>query len=177
MTTLPTLGSIHHMAFRCKDAEETTKFYRDVLGLKLKVALKQDNTPGSDDGRGFMHLFFEMGDGNFIAFFDDPAGKDNFDFKPMYGLDCHLAFSAASEEELNTWMDTFKANDVPCSEPINHGFVHSIYFWDPNGVALEITYKDDKYEEILQHEEDISIAQIKDWTALKAKHNAQTVTA
>lgn len=167
-TSLPRLGNIHHMAFRCKDAEETTKFYRDILGLKLKVALKQEATPGTDDGRGFMHLFFEMGDENFIAFFDDPAGFDNFDFKPMYGLDCHLAFEAETEDELKTWMETLAENDVEVHGPINHGFVHSIYFWDPNGVALEITYKDKEYGKILAHEEEISLQQIKDWSALKA---------
>lgn len=167
-TTPPRLGSIHHMAFRCKDAAETTEFYRDKLGLKLKVALKQEATPGTEDGRGFMHLFFEMGDENFIAFFDDPAGEANFDFKPMYGLDCHLAFSAASEEDLNTWMETLKEKDIEFFGPIDHDFVHSIYFWDPNGVALEITYKDKEYTRILDHEEEISLQQIKDWSAFKA---------
>jgi len=169
MSTTPTLAAIHHMAFRCKDAEETTRFYRDILGLKLKVALKVDDSPGTEDGRGFMHLFFEMGDGNFIAFFDDPTGVENFDFKPMYGLDCHVAFAAASKAELDSWMALFKAHDVPCSTPINHDFVHSIYFWDPNGVALEITYKDERYEEILEHEESISLQQISDWSAAKAR--------
>lgn len=165
----PKLECIHHMAFRCKDAAETAEFYRDKLGLKLKVALTQEGTPGTDDGRGFMHLFFEMSDGNFIAFFDDPAGTECFDFKPMYGLDCHLAFGASSREELDNWMETLKSKNIPFAGPIDHDFVHSIYFWDPNGVALEITYKDERYEEILQHEEDISVQQIKDWTAAKAR--------
>lgn len=167
-SSTPNLECIHHMAFRCKDAEETTKFYRDILGMKLKVALIQPQTPGTDDSREFMHLFFEMGDENFIAFFDDPAGVDNFDFKPMYGLDCHLAFGANSEAELNTWMETLKEKEVEFFGPINHGFVHSIYFWDPNGVALEITYKDKEYGKILDHEEEISLQQIKDWSASKA---------
>lgn len=166
--TPPVLGSIHHMAFRCKDAAETVEFYRDKLGLKLKVALKQEATPGTEDGRGFMHLFFEMGDENFLAFFDDPAGEADFDFKPMYGLDCHIAFSAASEAEMNTWMEILKDKEIEFFGPIDHGFVHSIYFWDPNGVALEITYKDAKYTEIVDGEEKISLQQIKDWSALKA---------
>jgi catechol 2,3-dioxygenase-like lactoylglutathione lyase family enzyme len=166
--TQPTLNCIHHMAFRCKDAEETTEFYRDRLGLKLKVALIQSATPGTDDGREFMHLFFEMDDENFIAFFDDPSGVEDFDFKPMNGLDCHLAFSARSMGEMDAWMERLKEKDVPFAGPIDHGFVHSIYFWDPNGVALEITYKDEKYDEILTHEEEISRRQIKDWTAKKA---------
>ena len=164
----PKLDCIHHMAFRCKDAEETARFYRDILGLKLKVALRQEATPGTDDGREFMHLFFEMGDENFIAFFDDPSGFDNFDFKPMYGLDCHLAFGAESEDELKAWMARLEENGVEYHGPINHDFVHSIYFWDPNGVALEITYKDKAYDKILAHEEDISAQQIRDWTAAKA---------
>lgn len=167
------LECIHHMAFRCKDAAETTEFYRDKLGLKLKVALIQEATPGTDDGREFMHLFFEMGDENFIAFFDDPSGADDFDFKPMYGLDCHLAFGAASKAELDAWMKKLDEKEIPYAGPIDHGFVHSIYFWDPNGVALEVTCKDEKYDEILTHEEEISEQQIKDWTAKKAAVAAQ----
>lgn len=169
---MPKLDCIHHMAFRCKDAAETTEFYRDKLGMKLKVALIQSATPGTDDNREFMHLFFEMGDENFIAFFDDPSGFDDFDFKPMYGLDCHMAFGCETLERLEEWQEKLNEAEVPFAGPIDHGFVHSIYFWDPNGVALEITCKDPKYQEIVDSEEDISVKQIEEWTAKKAAQRA-----
>lgn len=167
-TMAPTLQCIHHMAFRCKDAEETKNFYVDVMGLKMKAALAIAESPGSGEPRKFMHLFFEMDDGNFIAFFDDPAGVEKFDFKPMDGFDCHLAFGAASKEELGDWQKRFDEHGVANFGPVDHGFVHSIYFWDPNGVALEITYKDEKYDAILAAEEAHSDQQIRDWTAAKA---------
>lgn len=171
------IDCIHHMAFRCKDAAETTEFYRDKLGLKLKVALVQKSTPGTEDGRELMHLFFEMGDENFIAFFDDPAGYDAFDFSPMFGLDCHLAFGVETMAELEDWMEKLKGAGVDFFGPLNHDFVHSIYFWDPNGVALEITCKDPEYTKILTHEEEIAVQQIKDWTARKAAKAAEAANA
>ena len=36
----PRLKHLHHVAFRCRDAEETRRFYEDLLGLKLAAGLE-----------------------------------------------------------------------------------------------------------------------------------------
>ena len=62
-TPAPALSGFHHVAYRCRDAEETRKFYGDLLGLKEAAALAFDKDPAGND-RPFMHLFFEMGNGS-----------------------------------------------------------------------------------------------------------------
>ena len=78
---LAKITNIHHSAYRCRDAEQTRWFYEDVLGLKLKAALVLDEISGTDIPREYMHLFFEMPDGNFIAFFDEPNNATPESFK------------------------------------------------------------------------------------------------
>ena len=78
-TPAPAIKGMHHMAYRCRDAEETKKFYGDILGLKPAAALAFDKDPSGAD-RPYMHLFFEMGDGNYIAFFDAPSSADEDHF-------------------------------------------------------------------------------------------------
>ena len=73
MSSLPEcamLKHVHHSAYRCRDAEQTRWFYEDVLGLPLTLAMVFDVEPGTGRKIDYMHLFFKMGDDNFIAFFD-----------------------------------------------------------------------------------------------------------
>src|ERR1700733_16072788 len=67
------LRHIHHHAFRCRDAEETRHFYEDILKMPLVAAMVMDVNQATADPEPFCHIFFEMGDGNCIAFFDYPA--------------------------------------------------------------------------------------------------------
>jgi catechol 2,3-dioxygenase-like lactoylglutathione lyase family enzyme len=46
-SALKPMGNIHHLALRCRDAEQTRWFYEDVLGLKLAAALALENSPGT----------------------------------------------------------------------------------------------------------------------------------
>jgi catechol 2,3-dioxygenase-like lactoylglutathione lyase family enzyme len=85
-TAAPKIKGFHHIAYRCRDAEETKKFYVDLLGLKPSAALAFDRDPGGKD-RPFMHLFFEMGDGNFIAFFDEPTSASDDVFRMKDGIE------------------------------------------------------------------------------------------
>ena len=62
------LGNVHHAAFRCRDAEQTRWFYEEVLGLPLAAAMVFDALPGTGKKSQYMHLFFELGDGNLLPF-------------------------------------------------------------------------------------------------------------
>lgn len=163
--TLSRIGNIQHAAYRCRDAEQTRWFYEDVLGLMYAFSLVDDSISGTDVPRRYMHLFFEMGDGNSIAFFDDPdtAHADHFVHKDSF--DFHVAFEIEKLGDLQTWKEKIKRAKVKCIGPINHGFVHSIYFYDPNGIPLEITAKDPEYSSITAGMAKQSPAQLKEWTA------------
>ena len=61
------IHGLHHWAYRCRDAEETRRFYEDLLGLPLTHFIRQDEYVGSSGERveKFAHVFFEMADGSF----------------------------------------------------------------------------------------------------------------
>ncbi len=146
------LKGIHHSAFRCRDAEETRAFYEDVLGLPLKAALAFEEEPGSGRPHPYVHIFFALPDGNFIAFFDAPDSATEAHFRPAHGFDRHIAFEAGSEAELMEWKAKLDAAGVPCFGPIDHHFVRSIYMWDPNGLQVEITARVPAHDAILDAE-------------------------
>lgn len=163
-TAAPAIRGIHHSAYRCRDAAETRRFYVDILGLKDAAALAFDKDPAGND-RPYMHLFFEMGDGNYIAFFDEPNSVSADLFHPKDGIkDYHFAFEVASMEEQAQFKQRLEEARVPVFGPIDHGFCHSIYFFDPNGLALEITARDSRHDEIMRDEASRARAHIEKWT-------------
>lgn len=164
-TTL--LRGIHHSAYRCRDAEETRAFYEDVLGLPLAAALEEEREPGSGRKNPFVHIFFKLGDGNYIAFFDAPSSAAPTSFDLVHGFDRHVAFEAADETALKSWQDKLNAANVPCFGPIDHGFVKSVYFSDPNGLPLEITTRVAAHDTIMAEEAGHARAILAGWTAKK----------
>lgn len=162
------LRGIHHTAYRCRDAEETRAFYEGVLGLPLQGLVIEEKEPGSGKANPFVHIFFGLGDGNFLAFFDAPGTAAPDAFKPVHGFDRHVAFEAADVETLLAWRDKLNAGGVPCFGPIDHGFVQSVYFQDPNGLPLEITVRVADHDAIMAEELAAHRAALADWTAKKA---------
>ena len=84
-------SGINHVAFRCRDAEQTRWFYSEVLGLPLSAALVAEKVPGLGDEIPYMHLFFELGNGEFVAFFDQPETADPRQFERAHSFERHLA--------------------------------------------------------------------------------------
>jgi catechol 2,3-dioxygenase-like lactoylglutathione lyase family enzyme len=168
------LKGIHHSAYRCRDAEETRAFYEDVLGLPLAAVVQEENEPGSGAPNPFVHLFFRMPDGNFIAFFDAPGTAKPTDFEPVHGFDRHAAFEAGDEATLLAWQAKLNDAGVPCFGPIDHGFVKSVYFYDPNGLPLEITARVAAHDAILAEDAKTAHAVIKAWSARKAAEGRAT---
>ena len=158
------LKHVHHSAYRCRDAEQTRWFYEDVLGLPLTLAMVFDEEPGTGRKIDYMHLFFKMGDDNFIAFFDAPEGADEKLFRPRSAFDLHLAFEVDTREELKAWRRRINQAGRPCFGPIDHEFIHSIYFFDPNGIPLEITIKDPDYEAVVAKDAANAHRVLKEWT-------------
>ena len=164
MEKLERPNNIHHQAFLCRDAEQTRWFYEDVMGFKLVAALDFESSPGSGEPLEYMHLFFEMGNGDHVAFFDIPDDADEKKFEYTNGFDQHIAFEVDSLEELEAWKEHLNKTIGWASDPINHEFVHSIYFFDPNGLALEITCRDKNYAQIMEKDNKEAHENLKKWT-------------
>ena len=164
MNKLKRPKNVHHQAYLCRDAEQTRWFYEDVMGFKLVAALGFESSPGSGEPLEYMHLFFEMGNGDHIAFFDIPDDVEEEKFSYTSGFDQHIAFEVDSLEELESWKNHLNEKVGWASDPIDHEFVHSIYFYDPNGLALEITCRDKNYEKIMKEDERKAHNNLKIWT-------------
>lgn len=168
------LPHVHHVAYRCRDAEQTRWFWEDVLGFPLRMAMVFDDEPGTGRKLDYMHLFFEMGDGNFVAFFDSPDDNINEStFTARHGFDLHIAFECDTLEELKAWRRHINKMGRPCFGPIDHGFIHSIYMYDPNGIQVEITLKDARYAEICAKESADARAVLAAWTASTRERKVQ----
>jgi catechol 2,3-dioxygenase-like lactoylglutathione lyase family enzyme len=137
----PSIKGLHHFAWRCRDAEETRRFYEDLLCLPLVHVVKEQIVPSTGEHCPFVHLFFEFADGSYIAFFD--LG-DNGSTVPDPGTPAwvnHFAMELASEEAMSHMQARLQAHGVTVVGPTDHHFIRSIYFHDPNGIRLELTVR------------------------------------
>lgn len=128
------IKGLHHNAYRCRDSEETRGFYEDFLGLPLADAFEIRETKTGRETR-VLHSFYRLGDGSFLAFFEVPDSP--FEFKPQHDYDLHIAL----EVDAATLADMFargKAAGIETRGVADHGFIHSIYFRDPNGYVIEL---------------------------------------
>ena len=139
MNQMGTIHGLHHFAYRCRDAEETRRFYEDVLGLPLAHVIRADHVPSTGEYCPYVHVFFQLGDGSFVAFFDlgdNQAALPSPNTPPWVN---HLALRMNSVEEILNAKLRLEAAGVKVVGVTDHGFVHSIYFFDPNGIRLELT--------------------------------------
>jgi catechol 2,3-dioxygenase-like lactoylglutathione lyase family enzyme len=133
------IRGLHHFAWRCRDAEETRHFYEDVLGLPLAHVIKSDYVPSTGEYCPYVHIFFRMDDGSFIAFFDLGDNKLTVPDTDTPAWVNHIAFEVADNAELERLKSRLQANSVEVVGITDHHFVRSIYFFDPNGFRLEFT--------------------------------------
>jgi len=131
------IKGLHHNAYRCRDSEETRRFFEDFLGLPLVGALWIAQTK-TGRGTDALHTFFRLDDGSFLAFFEVPDMP--FEFKPQHDFDLHIALEV-ERGVLETMMAKGRALGIETRGISDHGFVESIYFRDPNGYVIELTAK------------------------------------
>jgi glyoxylase I family protein len=132
--------SLHHVAYRCRDAKETAAFYTELLGLDYSMAYSADEVLSTREYSPHFHLFFEMEDGSCVAFFEVPESPD-MQFDPNTpGWVQHLALRVDSMEELEDAKERIAARGIEVLGPVDHGICQSIYFHDPNGHRLELAF-------------------------------------
>jgi catechol 2,3-dioxygenase-like lactoylglutathione lyase family enzyme len=156
-------GGINHVAYRCRDAEQTRWFYEDVLGLPLAHAFVSDVVPGLGDRVPFMHLFFRLGNGEYVAFFDQPGTARPEHFARAHSFDRHLALEVADEATLRAWQRHINAMGVTCLGPVDHDFVKSVYMYDPNGLQVELTCRTKSFDETMNHPREAVAKVVEDW--------------
>lgn len=126
---------VHHGAFATSDLKYTMRFWHDVLGLPVCVDV------GEGEER---QIFFGLGPASFISFFVWPGvqamprktpgravrGRFTFD---------HISIGVRSAKDLVRLQSSLEEAGFPVSDVIDHGFLHSIYTFDPNGIPVEFS--------------------------------------
>ena len=164
-SVLRSARGLHHAAYRCQDAEQTRWFYEDVIGLPLSLAFVSEEVPGLGDKQPFMHLFFALGDGSYIAFFDQPATAQPEQFAKAHSFDRHIALEVSDEAALLAWQKRINAHGVSCLGPVDHGFVKSVYMYDPNGLQLELTVRTAEHEQAFTYGAETARSELAAWQA------------
>ncbi len=136
------IKGLHHNAYRCRDSEETRKFYEEFLGLPLMLSLEIKQTKSGRESQ-VLHSFYQMEDGSFLAFFEEP--DEAFEFKDQRDFDLHIALEVEYDQLLHMMKKGEQAS-VETRGISDHDFIHSIYFRDPNGYVIELTAKTDKHD-------------------------------
>ena len=131
------IKGLHHNAYRCRDSEETRRFYEDFLGLPLVNAFRISETK-SGRATDVLHSFYQMDDGSCLAFFEAPDMP--FEFKEQHDYDLHIALEV-TPADLRRMLEKGKSAGVATRGISDHGFIESIYFRDPNGYVIELTAK------------------------------------
>src|SRR5215472_837737 len=148
---------VNHIALVCKDMARTVEFYRDTLGMPLVKTLDLPRGMGQ-------HFFFDIGKGDSLAFFwfpDAPDGKPGVSapkalpgagsFVSANGSMNHLAFDVPADK-FEEYHAKLKAKGVDVTPIRNHDnsetqisremndgvYIRSFYFYDPDGVCLEL---------------------------------------
>lgn len=134
----PSLGGIHHVAYRCRDAAETVAFYRDVLGMDFKLAIAEDKVPSTGEPDPYMHVFLDAGGGNVLAFFELPQAPDMGRDQATPGWVQHIAFKVPDMASLLAAKAHAVDRGIDVLGPVHHGIFQSIYFFDPNGHRIEL---------------------------------------
>ncbi|KWF37727.1 VOC family protein [Burkholderia pseudomultivorans] len=139
MTQPAPIRGLHHFAWRCRDAEATRHFYEDILGLPLVHLIRLDHVPSTGEYCPYVHIFFEMADGSYVAFFDlgDDTAAEPSPNTPAWVN--HIALRVDSVADLHAMRERLEAHGVDVLGITDHHIIRSIYFFDPNGLRVELT--------------------------------------
>ena len=130
---------LHHVAYATRDVEATTEFYEELMGFPL---VHTEVTARGDTW--IRHVFYDIGDGEAIAFFEFQKVGEREDWTtdiaegagvPFWVNHCAFRATAEQQEAVRARMDA--AGVEPVMEQ-DHGWCHSLYYLDPNGIMVEL---------------------------------------
>jgi len=132
---------LSHLAYVTPDAEGTVDFYTRVMRMELVLAVMDDKVPSTGAPFPYLHIFFRLGDGSTLAFFEALGlPRRNPTPHPAYEVFDHLALQVDSVAEVDAWHEHLVAEGLDVLGPVDHKIIYSIYFRDPiNDLRLEIT--------------------------------------
>ena len=158
------IKGLHHNAYRCRDSEQTRRFYEDFLGLPLSGSLDISETK---TGRptSVLHTFYRLDDGSYLAFFEAPDMP--FDWKPQHDYDLHIALEV-ERPMLEKKLAEGKARGIESRGIADHHFINSIYFRDPNGYVIELCAKRADHDAAMDPEKNLARETLHRWTAGKS---------
>lgn len=125
----------HHLALITDDMDKTIRFWRDLLGMRMLAA--------TGDGRNRQY-YFEICENNIISFFQWPEAVNPHE--KLHGEPTdepqafdHIAIGVPSDADLETMKALLESEGFWVSPVVDHGFIHSIYSFDPNNIPIEFT--------------------------------------
>lgn len=157
------IKGLHHNAYRCRDSEETRKFYEDFLGLPLATTLEIGETKTGRTTQA-LHTFYRLGDGSYLAFFEVP--DEAFEFKTQADYDLHIALEV-EYAELARMFEKGPKHGIETRGISDHHFIHSIYFRDPNGYVIELTAKLDNHADATDPQKNDARGKLERWQSRK----------
>ena len=130
-------NGVNHLAMVTGDMDKTIRFWRDLLGMRLVAGLGRP---------GYRHYFLEISETDLIAFFEweGVSAIEEVDHgTPRRGglVFDHVSFGVEEEGMLWELKDKLEAAGFWASEIIDHGFIHSLYSFDPNGIPIEFSFQ------------------------------------
>lgn len=162
-----TINKVHHVAYRCSDAKQTVDFYTKALGLPFVMAMSEERVPTTGAYCPYMHIFFRLDDGSHLAFFDLAE-------EPPMQLDPntpawvqHLALEVSDQAALEATVKLLKDYGVEVIGPVDHAIFKSVYFHDPDGHRIEITYRTETAGAI-KRLGDVAMTMLDEWNETRA---------
>jgi len=130
------------------------------------LAIAEDKVPSTGAPDPYMHVFLDCGGGNVLAFFELPNAPDMGRDEATPAWVQHIAFKVESEEGLLAAKERAEARGLSVVGPVHHGVFKSIYFFDPNGIRLELAAQVAN-EEQMAKDSTVAHTRLKEWTARK----------
>jgi len=167
------ISRIHHAAYRCKDAKKTVEWYAKNLNMDFVLAIAEDLVPSTKAPDPYMHIFLDAGGGNVLAFFELPNSPEMGRDENTPAWVQHIALEVDSMETLLAAKAKLEANGVDVLGPTNHTIFKSIYFFDPNGLRLELAANTGT-PEMMSKLDEVKWDMINEWSQTKRapKHAA-----
>jgi catechol 2,3-dioxygenase-like lactoylglutathione lyase family enzyme len=128
---------LNHLALITNDMDATVRFWHGALGAPLVATIGTDT---------FRHYFFAFGPKNSVAFFEYRGQRTNELAKPAGVFDAragqfdHLSMDLPDEAALLGLRERLIEAGSDVTDVVDHGLMRSIYFTDPNGIALEASW-------------------------------------